>query len=128
MQARYSLTRKRSSSWGSAPWSRIYSAIDFVRDVPAGAHEVATCPQVPTPELRPQPSMILEEMMGRLPLDRLHDTARREVRRDTQQQMDVVGPDVPLQNLDVLRFDRSPESNRAPLGQYHRGAPACDTS
>ena len=72
--------------------------------------------------------MILEEMMGRLPLDRLHDPARREVRRDTQQQMDMVGPHVPLQNLDVLASDRSPESDPAPPCQSPRAAPACDTS
>jgi len=49
----------------------------LVRDVPAGADEVAAGPQVPTPELRPQASMILQEMVGRLALDRLHDPARR---------------------------------------------------
>jgi hypothetical protein len=43
-----------------------------------------------------------EEMMGGLPLNRLHDAARREVRRDTQQQVHGVRPDVPLQNLDIL--------------------------
>ena len=40
--------------------------------------------------------------MRRLPLDRLHDTARREVGRDTHQQMHMVRPDVALQNLNVL--------------------------
>ena len=48
----------------------------IVRDVPAAAHEVAAAPQVPTPERRPKPPIILEEMMRGLPLDRLHDTAR----------------------------------------------------
>ena len=40
--------------------------------------------------------------MRGLPLYRLHDTARRELGRGAQQQMDMVGPDVPLENLDVL--------------------------
>ena len=40
--------------------------------------------------------------MRRLPLDRLHDTARRQVRRDTQQQMHMLGTHVALQNLDVI--------------------------
>ena len=74
----------------------------FIRDVPAAAHEVAAAPQVPTPERRPQPPIILEEMMRGLPLDRLHDTARREVGRGAQQQMDMVRPNVPFENLDVL--------------------------
>jgi hypothetical protein len=47
--------------------------------------------------------MTLEEVVGRLALDRLHDTARRQMRRDAQQQVDVVRPDVALQDLDVLR-------------------------
>ena len=47
--------------------------------------------------------MILEEMMGRLPLNRLHDAARREVRRGAEQQMDMIGAHVPLQHLNVLR-------------------------
>ena len=81
----------------------------LVRDVPAAAHEVATPPQVPAPERRPQPSIILEEMMGGLPLNRLHDTARREVGRDAQQQMDMVGAHVSFENLDVLTATDFPD-------------------
>src|SRR6266851_6216515 len=89
----------------------------LVRHVAAARHEVATCPQVPTPELGPQLSTILEEMMGRFPLNRLHHAARREVRRGAQQQMDMIGTDMPLQNLNVIRptdlaTDRSRESGR----------------
>jgi hypothetical protein len=46
--------------------------------------------------------MVHQQMMRRLPLDRLHHPARRQVRGHTQQQMHVVRPDVPLQNLNVL--------------------------
>src|ERR1700687_4749129 len=73
----------------------------LVGDVPAAAHEVATPPQVPPPERRPQPSIILEEMMRGLALDRLHDTARREMGWGAQQQVDMGGPHVSLENLDV---------------------------
>jgi hypothetical protein len=76
---------------------------DLVGHLAAAAHEVAACPQVPTPELRPQLSSILQEMVGRFALDRLHDPARREMRRDAQQQMDMLRPDVPLDDLDVER-------------------------
>ena len=41
--------------------------------------------------------------MRGLPLNRLHDPTRRQVRRDTQQQMDMLGPHVSLHDLDVLR-------------------------
>jgi len=39
--------------------------------------------------------------MRTLALDRLHYSARREVGRDTDLQMDVVRPNVPFENLDV---------------------------
>jgi hypothetical protein len=42
-------------------------------------------------------------MVGRLALDRLHDPTRRQMRRDAQQQMDMLRPDVPLHDLDVER-------------------------
>ncbi len=81
----------------------------LVRHVPAAGHEIATRPQVPTPELRPQPSVILEEMVGRFPLDRLHHPARREVGRGAQQQMNVVGPHMALQDLDIVRSTDFPD-------------------
>ena len=56
----------------------------FVRDVPATRDEVPTGPQVPPPELGPQPSMIFQEVMGGLSLNRLHHAARRQVRRGAQ--------------------------------------------
>src|SRR6266545_4021557 len=74
----------------------------LIRHIAAGRDEVATRPQVPTPELRPQLPVTGEEMMRRLPLNRLHDTARREVWRHTQQQVHMVRPDVALQDLNVL--------------------------
>ncbi len=39
--------------------------------------------------------------MRRLAFDRLHHAARGPVRRGTQQQVDILRPDGPLQNLDV---------------------------
>src|ERR1700681_1368995 len=100
----------------------------LVGHISTAAHEVAAPPQVPTPERRPQPPIILEEMMGGLALDRVrdtarvgggwgtdeqedmgglaldpcHDTARREVGGGTQQQVDMVWPHVPLDYFDIL--------------------------
>jgi hypothetical protein len=74
----------------------------LVGHIAATRDEVAASPQVPTPERRPQPSIILEEMMGRLPLNRLHHTTRREVGWGAQQQMDMIGTHVPLEDFDVL--------------------------
>ena len=68
----------------------------LVGHIAATRDEVAASPQVPAPERRPQPSIILEEMVGGLPLDRLHYTTRREMGWGTQQQVDMVGPHVSL--------------------------------
>jgi hypothetical protein len=48
-------------------------------------------------------------MVGRLPLYRLHYTTRREVGWGAQQQMDMVGPHMPLDNLDVLTATDFPD-------------------
>ena len=61
--------------------------------------------------------------MRGLPLYRLHDPARREVGRDTQQQMDMVRPDVALHNLDVLTPTDLPNQIahlRADVATQHR--------
>ena len=55
--------------------------------------------------------------MGGLPLNRLHDTARREMGWGTQQQMNMVGPHVSLENLDVLAATDFPDRNPAPSGR-----------
>jgi hypothetical protein len=46
--------------------------------------------------------MIHQEVVRGLARDRLHDAARRQVRRDTHQQMNMIGTDVPLHDLDVV--------------------------
>src|SRR5712692_5559785 len=76
---------------------------DLVRHVAAGRYEVATRPQVPTPEQLAQLSSIHQEMVGGLALDRLHHTARSQVRRHVEQQMHMVRPDVAPQDLDIMR-------------------------
>ena len=61
--------------------------------------------------------------MGGLPLNRLHHTTRREVGWDTQQQVDMVGAHVPLQNFDVLTPTDFPDQiphGLADLPHQHR--------
>jgi len=52
--------------------------------------------------------------MRGLPLNRLHDTARREMGWDAQQQVDMVGPHVSFENLDVLTPADFPDQIFAP--------------
>src|SRR5436309_190347 len=62
---------------------------------------------------RPQHSflsvaVLLHQLPRTLPLEPLHQVARRHVRRAGEEQADVVDADVPLEDLDLqLRTDRS---------------------
>ena len=47
--------------------------------------------------------MVLQEMMGRLAFDRLHDPARRQVWGHAQQQVHMFWSHMALQNLNVER-------------------------
>jgi hypothetical protein len=47
--------------------------------------------------------MINQQVKRGLALYRLHDATRRQVRRDAEQQMDMVGPDMSPQDLNVER-------------------------
>src|SRR5881296_3118733 len=76
---------------------------DVVRHIAAGRDEVATRPQVSAPERLAELSTIHEQMVRGLPLNRLHDAARSKMRRDAQQQMNMIRTHVPFQNLDIIR-------------------------
>src|SRR5436190_2660151 len=75
----------------------------LIRHIAAGRYEVATRPQVPAPERLAQLSPIHEQVVGGLPLNRLHHAARGELRRYFELQVHMVRPDVTLENLDVVR-------------------------
>ena len=67
--------------------------------------------------------MIGQQVMRGLALYRLHDATRRQVRRDAEQQMDVIGPNVSLHNLNVVRPADLPNQIphlRADLTAEHR--------
>lgn len=76
---------------------------DVVGHIAAGRDEVATRPQVSAPERLTELSTIHQQMVRRLPLNRLHDAARSKMRRHAQQQMYMVRTHVPLQNVDIVR-------------------------
>ena len=44
----------------------------LIRDVPTACHEIAPSPQMAPPKLLPQPPIVHQQPMRRLPLDRLH--------------------------------------------------------
>ena len=89
---------------------------DLVRHIAAGRDEVATRPQVPTPERLAQLSAIHQEVVGGLALDRLHHAARSQMRWNLELQMYMVRPDVALKDFDVVRAadfaDQVPDLDR----------------
>src|SRR3954471_8213898 len=74
----------------------------LIRHVPAAATEVPTRPKVTAPELLPQRRELLQHLVRRLPLQALHQTADRHLRRDRDQQVHVILTDVALQDVHVM--------------------------
>ena len=88
----------------------------LVRHVPAGGHKVAARPQVPAPELPVQTAVLLQQMVTRFAFDRLHDSARRNLGRHTQQQVHMVRLDMPFQDLNLLGPTDLPDQCPGPQG------------
>src|SRR5713101_8224806 len=76
---------------------------DLVRHIAAGRDEVATRPQVPTPERLAQLASIHQEMVGGLALDRLHHAARSQMRGHLELQVYMVRSDMALEDFDIVR-------------------------
>lgn len=63
---------------------------DFIGNIAAGCHPVATRPQMLTPIALPQRLMLRQKLMGTLSLQVLHRARHRQVRRDRKQQVNMV--------------------------------------
>lgn len=86
-----------------------------VRDVVRRTGEVPAAPQMPAPELPIDPAEVHHEVVASLSLHGLPDAARRFAGRETQHQMDMVRPDVPLQDQRILGLADLPDQFAAPL-------------
>ena len=73
----------------------------FIGYVPRRDSEVAPRPKMSAPEFLVQMPVVAQKMMRCTPLDHMHHFARGNVRRTVEQQMDVVGSNMPLQDEDV---------------------------
>ncbi len=103
MNAIYSVTLK-SSSWGSTSLVFDVPLEHLVGHIPAGCDEVPSRPKMSTPELAVELSEVPHQSVQAPPLDGVHHPARCHRRGHAQQQMHMIGSDVPLQNLDVVRL------------------------
>jgi len=75
---------------------------DFVRDVAGTATEVASCPQMPAPELLLQMRELRQQVMRGSAFQPLHQPADRRLRRNRHEQMHMVLRDVPFQDRDIM--------------------------
>ena len=60
---------------------------------------VALCPELPVPELVPEVRVPVEHEQRALALKIAHEARDAELRRDADQHVDVVGHEVPLDDL-----------------------------
>ena len=74
----------------------------LVRHISTTAHEISTRPEVPTPELPIQPPILHQQVMGRLALHGLHQSARRYRWWYAHKQMHMIRLRRSSQNLHVL--------------------------
>ena len=71
----------------------------LISHVTTRRYEIASCPKVPTPELLGYPPKFAHQMMRRFPLDCLHNSARRYVRRRAKQQVNVIRSNMTLNGV-----------------------------
>ncbi len=75
---------------------------NFVRYVAARNAEVSTRPDMATPEFLLKMWELLHQLEGTLPLERLHEPADGDARREAHEQMNVIFRDVPLDNRHLV--------------------------
>ena len=75
---------------------------NFIGDIAGATAEVSSRPQVPTPELFLQVRKLGQQVMRSPAFQPLHQAADRCLRRDRNQQMNVVLRDVPFQYRDIV--------------------------
>ena len=86
----------------------------LVRDDPQASHKESPSQQVSASAFLAQVAELLQQLPRRLPLDPLHQVARRNVWRSGHEQVDMFLAHVPLDNLDLqLRADVSHELPQA---------------
>jgi hypothetical protein len=96
----------------------------LIRHRAAGRDEIATRPQVPTPERLAQLPAVHQEMVGGLALHRLHHAARSQVRGHIEQQVHMVRLDMASQDLDIVRAADLTDQ----VADFDLGRPTCDAS
>src|SRR4051812_4008308 len=74
---------------------------DLVRDIAAAAAEVASCPDMAAPKALAHMWKFGEQPIGTFAFHPLDQATNRDVRWDRDHHMDMVGRDVPLEDIDA---------------------------
>src|SRR5580704_4900190 len=77
---------------------------DLIGDVSARRYEIPSRPKMSAPERSIQRPEVSHQPDRTLPLDRIHDAARRKRGWNIQQQVHMIRADVSLHDLDVQRL------------------------
>src|SRR6202049_4059025 len=73
-------------------WFLIFDVLlpDFIGNISTGCHPISTRPQMLTPIAFPQRLILRQKLMRTFSLEVLHRTRHRKVRRDREQQVNMV--------------------------------------
>ena len=87
-------------------WLRQVLGLDILHDylirhISTTGNEEPSRPDMPAPARSPQRLVLLQQAPRCLSFDPLHQLARRYVRRNRHEQVDMVPTDVPLENFDL---------------------------
>ena len=89
---------------------------DLIRYVTCRGYEIASRPEMSAPELLTQSPEVAKQLERGLSFDGLHQATRRQGRRNAQQKMNVIGTNMPLQDLNVVVMTDSPDQVARPNG------------
>jgi hypothetical protein len=76
---------------------------NLIRHIARARGEIASCPQMPPPELAVQLTELLQHLPAAAPLDPLHQSTHRDHRRHRYQQVHVIHCNVPTHDVHIQR-------------------------
>src|SRR6266705_4791705 len=88
---------------------------DLVRDIAAAATKVAPCPDMAPPKPLAQVRKLGEQAIGAFAFHPLDQATDGDVRRDLDHHLDMVGRDVPLEDIDAGLLTLFPDESPNPF-------------
>lgn len=82
---------------------------DVIGHISAAAAEIAPCPEVPSPVCLARMGVLAEQLVGSFPFEPLHEPTDCDVRRDRNEQVDVIARNMPLDDIHILTLADLPD-------------------